>query len=194
VELADIDIGFLYHKELPLRFFVSLKTTLGNTELYSEGLVAVSSENGHETRFSGNIGLLRDFFKGSLTLAGEIFYNGEPDSAWWRTKTELLEEAKVELYQGINGAFAFIFRPGFWGMRIFGQVLYSYEENSAWLIPGISIKPNGITLSVSAPMALGNRPESKDPGNYYRNNTDKNNRPFSIVLGINYKGKLRYVL
>ena len=194
MEAFDMDTGFLFHKELPLRFFVSLKTTLGNTEMYSEGLVAVSQESGHEVHFSGNIGLLRDFFKGSLTLTGELFYNGEPDSAWWRSKTELLDAGKVDLYQGINGAFAFVFRPGFLGMRIFAQALYTYKEESLWLIPGISIKPRGVTISVSTPMALGKRTDTGDNSNYYRSNTDEHNRPFSIVLGINYSGKLRYTL
>ena len=194
MQSADIDAGFLFHKDLPFRFFVSLKTTLGNTEVYSEGLVAFSYEDSYEVHFSGNIGFLQDFFKGNLTLSGEIFYNGEPDSAWWRTKTDLLEEGKVNLYPGLNGALAFIFRPGFLGMRIFAQALYTYEENSLWLIPGISIKFHGITISASTPMALGKRTEINDKSNYYHDNSDKHNRPFSIVLGITYNGKLKYTL
>ena len=185
---ADIDAGLLYHKELPLRSFVSLKTTVKDTELYSEGLVSVSQEKGHKTCFSGNFGIARDFFNGKLTVSGEVFYNGESDSAWWRQKTEALEESVVDLYKGLNGALAFIIRPGIIGMRIFAQALYTYEENSVWLVPGISIKPGGINITLSVPMALGERRA------YYRNNTDEDNRPFSIILGVSFNGKLRYTL
>ena len=194
LQRADIDTGFLYHKDLPFRYFVSLKTTLGNTELYTEGLIAVSQEKEHEVYYSGNAGIIQDFFKGNLTLMAEAFYNGEPSSAWWRPRTTLLEEDKVDLYQGFNAAFAFIIRPGVLGMRIFAQALYTYEQNSVWLVPGISIKPGGITISLSTPMALGSRRDIGNKTNYYRSNTDQRNRPFSIILGISYSGKYRYTL
>jgi hypothetical protein len=190
---ADIDMGFFYFKEMPLRFFVSLKTTLGNTELYSEGLAAVSHETREDPLFSGNFGFVRDFFKGKLTLMGEVFYNGESGTAWWRQKNELLEDEVVDFYKGFNYAAVFIIRPGILGMRIFSQALSTQEEKSIWLIPGISIKPGDITITLSAPMALGERRDLNDESNYYRKNTDKNNRPFSIVLGISYSGKLRYI-
>jgi len=194
--IADIDAGFMYHKKMPYRFFISIKTTIGNTELYSEGLIAVSQEEEHETYFSGNFGFLQDFFKGKLTLMGEIFYNGEPDVKWWRPKTDILDESTVDLYQGFNGALAFIIRPGILGMRIFTQALYSVNQESVWLIPGISISPGGITISLSVPMALGKRTDitEKGKGNYYRNNMDKYNRPFSILLGISFSKKTRFTL
>ena len=194
MEAADIDAGVMYHKLLPLRFFVSVKTTLGNTELYSEGLAAVAHETREKPIFSGNLGVLHDFFNGNLTLIGEVFYNGESDSAWWRPKTEVLEESAVDLYKGLNTALAFVIRPGIIGMRIFSQALYSYEEKSVWLVPGISIKPGGINISISVPMALGKRTEPGDRSNYYRNNTDERDRPFSVIIGISFNGKLRYVL
>lgn len=193
-QAADIDTGILYHKELPVRYFISVKTTLGNTELYTEGLVSVSQEENPETHFSGNLGIVQDLFKGKLTLSGEIFYNGEPDSAWWRPKSETLDEGVVDLYKGLNGALAFIIRPGVIGMRIFAQVLYTYEQESAWLVPGISIRPGDIHITLSVPMALGSRRDPTDPSNYYRNNTDKDNRPFSIILAVSFNGKLRYTI
>ncbi|MCL1814851.1 MAG: hypothetical protein FWG27_03390 [Treponema sp.] len=194
-EGADINAGLLYYKDMPLRFFVSLKTTLGNTELYAEGLAAVSYETWDEACFSGSFGFLKDFFKGSLTLTGEIFYNGEPDSYWWRPKTDILDEDAVDLFTGLNGAMAFIIRPGIIGMRIFGQCLYTYEKESFWLVPGISIKPGDLfTISLSAPMALGRRYDKNENRNYYRSNGDKDDRPFSIVLGITLNRKVRYTL
>lgn len=192
MEAADIDTGFLYYKDLPFRYFVSVKTTLGNTELYTEGIAAIYKESWEKPRFSGNIGFLRDFFNGKLTLTGEVYYNGEHDVAWWRSKTDLLDESMVDLFPGLNGALAFIIRPGIIGMRIFAQALYTYEGESVWLVPGISVRPGGINITVSVPIALGTRRE--DGSNYYRNNTDERNRPFSIILGVNFSGKLRFTL
>ena len=189
--VIDIDTGVLFYPEIPLRFFVSLKTTLWDTEFYSEGLLAVSLKSGYKTSFSGNIGFYRDFFKNILALTGELFYNGEPNASWWQSKTELFDEKQFDLYQGFNAALAFIVRPGVLGMRIFTQALYTYRKQSVWLVPGISIKPGAFTFSLSVPMALGKRTAIGDASNYYRNNTDQNNRPFSIVLGISYGGKIK---
>jgi len=197
-QAADIDTGVLYYKPLPVRYFISIKTTLGNTELYTEGLVSVTKEKWPETHFSGNLGFVQDLFKGKLTLSGEVFYNGEPNAAWWRQKTDILDENVVDLYKGLNGALAFVFRPGVIGMRIFAQALYTYEQESVWLVPGISVKPGGINITLSVPMALGSRRDPNDQSNYYRNNTDKDGRkdgrPFSIILGISFNGKLRYTI
>ena len=192
LEFLDLDAGILYYRDLPIRLFVSLKTTLWGIELYSEGLAAFSFDSGFSFRASGNIGFLRDFFKNKLTLYAELYYNGESNVAWWRPKTELLEESQVDLYEGFNAALAFIVRPGVLGMRIFGQALYTYKEQSVWLVPGVSIKPGNITVSLSVPMALGKRTDTGDRTNYYRNNTDQRNRPFSVLLGIGYSGKKKY--
>ncbi|MCL1928746.1 MAG: hypothetical protein FWG07_08155 [Treponema sp.] len=194
MEAADIDVGFMYHRLLPLRFFLSIKTTIGNTELYSEALAAVSHETWDNPHFSGNLGFLQDFFNGTISLVGEVFYNGESDSVWWRPRTEVLEESTVDLFKGLNAALGFVIRPGFIGMRIFSQALYTYEGKSVWLVPGISIKLGDINISVSTPMALGKRTEDGDRSNYYRNNADEHNRPFSVIVGINFSGKLRYTL
>jgi hypothetical protein len=186
---ADIDAGVFYQREMPLRFFVSLKTTLGNTELYTEGLAVTPHETWEEILLSGNAGFVRDFIRGKLTVSGEVFYNGERKTSWWRTKTNIKEEEAVEMIEGFNTALGLIFRPGIIGMRIFCQALYSFEEESAQLVPGISIKPgNLVTASLMVPMALGSRSSQ----GYYRYNADKNNRPFSIMLLITFGGSFRY--
>jgi hypothetical protein len=187
-DAADIDAGFLYHRQLPVRSFISVKTTLGNTELYSEGLVAVEQENNPDVYVSGNLGFLHDFFDRKLTVTGELYYNGEPNAAWWRSETNIMEESTVDLFEGLNSALAFVVRPGIIGMRIFAQALYTHDQESVWLVPGISVSPGGINITLSAPMALGKR------SGYYHNNDDRDNRPFSIVLGITFNGKLRYSL
>jgi hypothetical protein len=188
--IMDINTGFFYFKEMPLRFFGSLKTTLGNTEAYTEGVITISRETREEPLFSGNFGLARDFFLGKLTMSGEVFYNGEKNGSWWRPKDEIREAEYSPLYEGWNGAFAFIVRPGVIGLRFFSQILYSFKEDSALLIPGISIRPgNLVTVTLSVPMALGSRK------GYYVNNivdTADPKRPFCIILGITFKGDFRY--
>jgi len=189
LQSADIDFGFFYFKEMPLRFFTSTKTTLGKTELYVEGLASYSYENWEGVRFSGNVGCIRDFVNGKLTLGAEIFYNGEPGAYWYRAKDDIRDAETNPLFEGLNGAFSFIIRPGVLNMRIFGRLLYSYEMNSLQIVPGISVKPiNQLTASLSVPMALG----SRDEKSYYRHNEDAHNRPFSIVLGITISGSFRY--
>jgi hypothetical protein len=186
---ADIDAGVFYHKKMPLRFFMSLKTTLGNTEVYTEGLAVTSHEAWEGVLFSANAGFVRDFIGGKLTVSGEAFYNGERETAWWRIKTDLKDEEAADLIDGFNAALGFIFRPGIIGMRIFCQCRYSFEEYSAQLVPGISVKPgNLVTASLLVPMALGSRSNK----GYYHHNADKNNRPFSITFLVTLGGSFRY--
>jgi len=189
LQAADIDFGLFYFKKMPLRFFTSIKTTLGKTEMYVEGLAAASHENPGDVLFSGNVGIVRDFFNGKLTIGGEVFYNGEPGAYWYRAKDDVRDAENTPLFEGWNGAFSFIIRPGVLGMRIFNRLLYSFDINSAQLIPGISINPaKQLTITLSVPMALG----TTDEKSYYRHNGDVNNRPFSIVLGITISGNFRY--
>ena len=189
LQSIDIDIGTFYHKEMPLHFFTSIKTTLGSTELYTEGLATVSHEKWDTANFSVNLGGLRDFFRGKLTVAGEVFYNGEDDSYWYRAKDDFREAKSNPFFGGWNSALSFIVRPGFLGTRIFCRLLYAHEINSAQLVPGISIKPfEQLTVTLSVPMALG----SREDYSYYRNNEDRNDRPFSIILGATISGSFRY--
>jgi hypothetical protein len=189
LQSADIDFGLYYFKEMPFRFFTSVKTTLGKTEMYVEGMASASTETLGEFYLSGNMGIVRDFFDRKVTTAVEVFYNGEPDAFWYRAKEDIREAEVNPLFKGWNGAFSFIIRPGVLGMRMFSRLLYSYDINSLQLVPGISIKPvNLLTATLSVPMALG----SRDEDSYYRHNEDVNNRPFSIVLGITINGSFRY--
>ncbi|MDR2313511.1 MAG: hypothetical protein LBE02_03170 [Spirochaetaceae bacterium] len=202
-EKADIDAGFFYYIEMPLRGFISLKTTLGNTEIYAEGLTAIPHPEMHrdqqtgssswgETydslRFSGSAGFLQDFFRGKLTVNGEIFFNGEKATGWYRERTEFQDAEALKFIEGFNGALNLIYRPGIIGMRLFVQCLYALDENSAQLVPGISIKPGDlITATLTVPMALGNR-----DGTYYTQNADRDNRPFSIVLLLSFGSTFKY--
>jgi hypothetical protein len=189
---ADIDAGLFYYAEMPLRFFASLKTTVVNTELYIEGLAAVSHDTWDDVRFSGSTGFIQDFFRGKLTVNGEFFYNGERGTEWWyQGKSEVNNEESSPLFGGFNTALGLIFRPGIIGMRIFCKALYAVEENSAQLIPGISIKPGDlVTVTLTVPMALGSR------RGYYYNNVDMADtpRPFNIALLVSFQGSFRYGL
>jgi hypothetical protein len=188
---ADIDAGFFYYAEMPLRGFISLKTTVVNTELYLEGLAAVSHETWDDVRFSGNAGFLQDFFGTKLTVNGEFFYNGERGVEWWyRGQSNVQKEETSPLIGGFNSALRVIYRPGIIGMRIFCQYLYAFEEKSAHLVPGISIKPgNTVTATLTVPMALGSR-----EGTYYSHNVDMADtpRPFNITLLISFQGSFKY--
>ena len=187
LQQADIDAGVLYHWEMPLRFIVSIKTTIGNTELYTEGLAAVSHRSWNGVRYAANLGFLRDFFRNRITLTGELFYNDEPQSEWWRPVSDILDAEEDILLKGFNSALAIIYRINFLHMRIFTQSYYNVEQNSAWLVPGISIRPGDtFTLSISVPMALGDR-----SGHYYSDNMDPQDRPFSILFGLSYSGRQR---
>jgi len=189
LQAVDIDWGAFYFGKMPLRFFASAKTTLGKTELYLEGLAATIHDEWDTFYFSGNIGVVRDFFKGKLTVGGEVFYNGESDSYWYRAKEDIRDAESIPLFKGWNSALNVILRPGVANMRIFCQCLYAIDLNSVQLVPGISIKPfKQLTATLSVPMALGNR----DSNTYYGNNADTNNRPFSIVLGLSITGSFRY--
>ncbi|GHU12636.1 hypothetical protein FACS1894161_1290 [Spirochaetia bacterium] len=185
---VDIDMGMFYFKKMPLRFFSSLKTTLRNTELYAEALASTPYETMDDVRFAVSAGFVQDFFGGKLTLNGEMFYNGEDTSWWYQANNEIDEEEEKALLQDWNFAGSFIIRPGVLGLRLFCQVMYSYKQESAMIVPGISIKPGDlITTSLIANMVAGSR-----AGYYYRNNSDRDNRPFSISLLIHLGGSFRY--
>jgi hypothetical protein len=202
-ERADIDTGFFYYVKMPLRGFISFKTTLKDTEIYIEGLTAIPhpeldrddqaaqsdwGETYDSVRFSGSAGFLQDFFRGKVTVNGEVFYNGERGTGWYREKTEFFDAEAIKLIEGFNTALSFIYRPGIIGMRIFAQCLYAWDEKSAQLVPGISIKPGDlVTATLTVPMALGRR-----DGTYYSQNADRDNRPFSITLLISFGGTFRY--
>jgi len=189
LQAVDIDLGVFYFGKMPLRFFTSVKTTLGKTELYLEGLAATVHDEWDTFHFSGNIGFVQDFLKGKLTIGGEVFYNEEKGAYWYRAKEDIRDAESVPLFEGWNSALSVIARPGVLGMRIFCQSLYAIDINSFQIIPGISIKPvNQLTATLSVPMALG----SRDERSYYRHNADTENRPFSIVLGISINGSFRY--
>jgi hypothetical protein len=209
---ADLDIGVFYHKEMPLRNFVSIKSTVMNTEIYAEGMISVRHTPrelagkwrslvvegavytqhtpwGGMVQGAGSVGFVREFFSGKLTINGEYFYNGEKDAWYFNPETNLEEAETSPFVYGHNMAMNVLYRTGFFkDLRLMAQCLYSINEQSAQFVPGLSFAPfPHINVSLGVPMALGSR-----DGAYYRHNADKNNRPFSIVLLVSISGDYRF--
>jgi hypothetical protein len=186
---VDIDMGAFYLDAMPLRAFVSVKTTVKDTELYAEGLASVQHNPWGDLKFSANLGVVQDFFADKLTVNGEVFYNGETGTGWFRSKTDLREADVSPFIGGVNTALNLTFKPGwFKNLRFFTQFLYAFDENTAQLVPGLRFNPlPHMAVSLAVPMALG----SQD-GTYYTHNADTWNRPFSIVLLITISGSRRF--
>jgi hypothetical protein len=186
---ADIDFGAFYQSELPLHWFTSVKSTIGNTEVYADVTTAIQNERGEGLYATAGTGFVQAFFNDKLTVNGEIFYNGEEDVLSFESKTSLEDEKVSSFIGGLNGALNMMFRPG--GMkdlRFFINCLYSLKENSVQLVPGLRFSPlRHVEVSLAIPMALGSRDSF-----YYSNNADKYNRPFSVVLLVSLTGNFRY--
>jgi hypothetical protein len=198
----DTDLGLFFHEEMPLRSFISMKTTLANFELYADALYAYQHEGYYEyldekkllalgDRHQGafGFGMLRDFFDKKLTVNLEAFYNADKESTYWQKQGDFVKEAIVSYIDGWNSSINVVVKPvDYKSFRIFSRCLYSFETNSAWLVPGVSIAPlSHITTYLSVPMALGPR-----DGPYYTKNGDTRNRPFSIVLGVRVSGSYSF--
>jgi hypothetical protein len=189
LQRVDLDVGLFYHEEMPLRNFVSVKSTVMDTEIYAEGMVSVRHKPWSTVQGSGSIGFLREFLSEKLVLSGEYFYNGEKDAWYFNPETNLEEEETSPFISGNNMAINVLYRTGVFGdLRLMAQCLYSFDENSAMVVPGLSFAPfPHINVSLGVPMALGSR-----DGTYYRQNADKTNRPFSVVLLISVSGDYRF--
>ncbi|MDR2942568.1 MAG: hypothetical protein LBV17_08265 [Treponema sp.] len=185
---VDFNIGVFYQRYvMPTRGFLSLKTTLGKTELYSEWLVAVNTHTDNAVSFAANLGFGRDFFGDKVTLGGEVFYNGEGNTYFFKPETSFTEAETVQFLNQFNIAFNFIYRiNGRGSPRIFSSVNFSTAENSYQLVPGFKFTPfSDIEVYFAVPMALGDK-----DGYYYRHNADPYNRPFSIMMLVTFTGSV----
>jgi hypothetical protein len=188
---VDVDVGLFFHRAMPLRSFLSLKTTVLDTELYTDLMYAVQYDPEmpmdfwERNRGAFGIGAARDFFGEKISLNLEYFYNQDKENIYYRERDEF-SEAEVSSYIiGSNAAVNLVLRPiDFKNLRIFAQCLYSFEEKSAWLTPGISIEPiKHISVYLGSRMALGGK-----EGAYYLSNADNLNRPFSFAFLITVSG------
>lgn len=188
--LFDLDIGAFYQEGMDLRAFLSLKTTLWNTEFYNEWLGAIDSENWNGFSGAVNLGFLKDFsvFDRKLSVGGEVFYNAENNAIWYSPETDIRGSEVYRFLEGFNLALNLLFRFGGKGNpRLFVQALYAVEQDSARLIPGFRLSPwQHVDFYFAVPMSLG----SKD-GYYYLHNEDPRNRPFSFAMLVTIKGSAR---
>jgi hypothetical protein len=183
---ADINMGTFYHREMPLRAIVSVKTTVVNTELYVETMGAVRHETWDGFTVSANMGFAQSFFDDLISVNGEVFWNGEEDVYYFKPKTELEAEQTSPFIPGFNAAWNLVFRPRWvWNLRFAITGRWALETNTAYILPGLSFAPvPHIDVSLGVPLALGGR-----GGRYYSaDNADTKGRPFALVLLITLKG------
>jgi len=181
----DFNIGGYFHRDLNLRFFYSLKTTLPfEIEAYTEGLLAVdldyfeAAEDG-QIVFSANAGFYFDLFDQTLRINTEYFYNGE--------ESELdVKGALFPLFAGHNVALniSWAFFNG--KFKLLFQGKYNITENSGVILPAatLDVIPH-CTFSLGIPYVLG--PVS---GGYFQENDDNKDRRIALVFAIILRGKI----
>ena len=187
---VDMDIGAFYQEGMPLRGFLSAKTTLGNTELYNEWMGALDVREPSNISGAVNFGFMQEFFARRFSINGELFFNNEKDTYWYRPETTVSEAETLQFNYDLNLAVNLIYRFRTKGNpRLFMQTLYAPEQSSAQLIPGFRLNPvEHLEIYFAVPMALGS-----ENGYYYKNTADprNNNRPFTIVILFTVSGNIR---
>jgi hypothetical protein len=187
---ADFDLGAFYQKEMATRSIFTIKTTILDTELYNEWLLAVNTHSDNAASFAFNVGFAREFFGRKLELNGELFYNGEGYTYFYTPEEEFIQEETTPFMEGLNIAFNLLFRfSGRANPRFFTRLLYAPMQDSVRLIPGFRLSPlQHIDIYLAVPMALGNK-----DGYYYQHTADPSsyNRPFCIMFYITLKGAVQ---
>jgi len=184
---ADFDLGMFYQENMALRSFLSIKTTVLNTELYNEWLVAANIHSDYKVSFAANVGFIKNFFSEKFIINGEFFYNGEKGTEYYRPETNLLEEETLPYIENIDLALNLLYKFGGKGNpSVFTQVRYAPMQSSAQVVPGFRLTPfSHVEVYLAVPMALGGK-----SGYYYLNNSP-GNRPFSIMLLVTLKGNVQ---
>jgi len=186
----DIDLGSFYQERMPLRGFLSFKTTIGNTEWYNEWLGAVDVYNRADISGGVNLGFFRDFFRNRFTVNGEVFYNSERNTLLYRPETSLTDSETYLFVDGLNIAMNMIWRLGGKGNpRLFFQTLYAPMQDSAQLVPGFKLNPwSHIEFYFGVPMGVGSK-----YGYYYTHTADPiiPHRPFSIIALVTLRGNVK---
>ena len=190
---ADIDMGLFYQDGMALRSFLSVKTTIRKTDVYSEGLVAIDINHPSNSSGAVSFGFGKDFFEGKLSVNAELFYNGEKGAYWYRPETNIREAGTVPFIEGLNAALNLQYKFGVWGdPRVYTQLRYALLESSAQLIPGFIIYPlPHISVSFAMPVALG----AKDA--YYSRNTPTVSPagqpvPFRVIFLVSLSGGINF--
>jgi hypothetical protein len=185
---ADFDAGFFYQKEMATRGALSIKTTMWDTELYNEWLLAINTHSNNSASFAFNFGFVRELYNNKIEVNGELFYNRERNTYFFSPETEIREAETSPFIEGFNMAFNALYRFDGWGSpRFYMQLLYAPAQGTARLVPGFRLSPiSHIDIYLAVPMALG-----KKTGYYYLHTADVNNRPFSVMLYVTLKGSVQ---
>ena len=186
----DMDIGAFFQETMPLRSFLSVRTTIGQTEWYNEWLGVMDINNHNNLSWAANLGFFRDFFGNRVGINGEVFFNAERGSFWLRPETNIAEATTVPFNEGFNIALNLLYRFGGRGNpRFFIQALYAPEERSAQLIPGFRLSPwQHLELYLAVPMVLGDK-----DGHFFNYPPDPlhRDRTFTIVMLLTLSGSVR---
>jgi len=189
---ADFDLGIFYQDGMALRTFLSIKTTIGKTELYTEGLIATDVNEPSNASGAASFGFTRDFFADKFNVNGEVFYNAEKDVYFYRPETNIREAGTSPYIENLNLALNLRYKfRGKGDLRLFAQTRYAPFENSTQLIPGFTLNPlPHIEFYAAVPTALGSK-----EGYYYKNTyiVDLDNKPipFCVVLVVSLKGSIQ---
>ena len=196
---ADTTIGVFYQKDLNIRGFTSISTTLfDKLELYTEGLISYDQENNDKLPlpfdaldgavpkddpdrldFGANIGFLIGFLSDKLQLSGEYYYNGE------ETELDPLG-AQFPLFWGHNISGGITLKLNKNRIKSYSLFKYNFNENSGIFIPSLSMEVfQNMKLNIAVPVIFG----AKNAG-YFQNNPDPYNRQFSLILTIQINGKI----
>lgn len=191
---ADMDIGMVYYKLMPLRSFFSLKTTLfKRLEIYSEVMASVDTLSDNKTYVSGSFGFYNDFFNGKFKINGEFFWSGEENAKILTNDNPLQDEKSVVPFiPGPNFAFKIDYKPGvLFNFRVGVQFRYALWDNSGQVVPGITIEPaHHLKIYIAMPLVVGTN--SGKPYSYYASNIDKYNKPFSFIIALSLSGSWQF--
>ncbi|WP_461257141.1 hypothetical protein [Treponema sp. R80B11-R83G3] len=189
---VDFDTGLYWQEGMPLRAFLSIKTTLWKTELYSEGLIAIKNDP-FDISGAASFGFTKELFNNKFSINGEVFYNAE-EKSWIYTPETYIADADVILFkEKLNIAFNLNYKfGGKTNPSLFTQMCYAPFEDSMQLIPGFKITPlSHIEFYLAVPMTLGSK-----EGYYYKNAYTTDNKgvtiPFCVILFVKMTGNMQF--
>jgi hypothetical protein len=190
---ADFDTGVYYQENMPLRAFLSIKTTILKTELYSEGLIAINVYDTSDVSGAVSFGFTKDLFNNKFTMNGEIFYNAEKGSYIYKPETYITEAESIPFKYELTLAFNMSYKfGGKTNPSLFAQIRYAPYEDSMQLIPGFRINPwPHIEIYLAAPMSLGSK-EGYYYENAYTTNDESKPIPFCVVLLFRLSGSIQF--
>lgn len=199
----DLNMGYYYYKDLNLRGFISLNTTIfKNYEFFAEGLVSYNptettyiNDNpeldmdnynnlNQEPDFFDNyldisfaLGIYTDYFDEILEIGTEYYYNGE--------ETEI---DSVKGYHGHNILFKITGNFDILKSEISGNLVMNYDEDiwSGVFTPVyIWDITDDLMLSITSPLYFGD-----EDSNYINDVKDPNDREFALTVRLIFHGDI----